>query len=455
MEKRRGCAISFIFGLLFSLLLIVVSFFAIYFWLKLKSFEPQIVFHYVPPERSFIYSQEEFLQFGIEDSLKETVIAEREKLIKSKKSFIDVDLQKMELTLYKEGEKFKVFPIQAKGAEWFWGETPPGLYSVEFKAPLLFSTAANAWMPYAIQFYGNYFIHGWPYTPAGTPISSRHSGGCIRLLTKDASFLFEFAEKGMPILVFDEKICSPLPALIPVGEKFLPPQINAQAILIADLDTGEVILSKEMNSEIYAGPAVTVMFALVASENVNLEKRIVAKTWMFEGIKEGFITPGKSYRGDELLRILISKPSKEATMVLSRFLTPERFVEQMNKKAKAIGMKNTNFEDILGISENNVTTLYDVARMMRYIKNYRKFILEMNETLVGPGGNETQTILAVLKMYYDKNIPNSDTSNEISQDSIRFIFIGIANSSDPNKDLNNILIWLENNFNLKKIESKI
>jgi lipoprotein-anchoring transpeptidase ErfK/SrfK len=154
---------------------------AFWLWLKIKSFEPN-VFYYVPPEKSFIYGDEE-LKYGIERYLREAVEKEMTNLIEKKESFVYVDLKNMELSLYKEGEKFKVFPVKAKGAEWFWGQTPPGVYTADFRARLQFSNATRVWMPYAIQYYGNYFIHGWPYDMTGKPISSKVSGGCIRLQT--------------------------------------------------------------------------------------------------------------------------------------------------------------------------------------------------------------------------------------------------------------------------------
>ena len=43
------------------------SFLAFFFWLKIQSFEPN-VYYYVPPEKSFIYDEEE-LKYGIEKYL--------------------------------------------------------------------------------------------------------------------------------------------------------------------------------------------------------------------------------------------------------------------------------------------------------------------------------------------------------------------------------------------------
>ena len=408
--------------ILLIIVLLIVSIITFLLWRQ------QEVYYYVPPEKSFIYNDGE-LQYGIEKHLREAVETEIVKLIKDKNSFIYVDLKDMQLTLYKEGEILRVFPIQAKGAEWFWGETPPGVYSAGFMARLHFSSAARVWMPYAIQYYGNYFIHGWPYDRAGKPLSLGVSGGCIRLRTEDAAVVFEFVKDNMPILIFDEKTASPLPALISTEKEISPPDIKGQSFLVADLDTGEILLNNGAKSEIYAGSSVKEMLALTASDNVDLEKRIIAKTWMFaEGVEEKIIIPGKSYRGYDLLSPLLLQSSNTAALVLSRFLTAEEFVKRMNAKAKGIGMKNTNFADVTGVSEENITTLYDAAKMMRYIKDYRNFILGI--------GREKEEIFKVLEMKTPENLS-------------RFIFIGVANSLDLGADLENITLWLNDNFNLK------
>ena len=53
----------------------------------------------------------------------------------------------------------------------------------------------QAWMPYAIQFYGHYFLHeGWL---PGYP----DSHGCVRVGEKDARFLFERLKIGDPVAV--------------------------------------------------------------------------------------------------------------------------------------------------------------------------------------------------------------------------------------------------------------
>ena len=53
-----------------------------------------------------------------------------------------------------------------------------------------------------MAFQGNFFIHGWPYEPDGTPVASTYSGGCIRMATDDAKKIYDMSTLGMPVLVY-------------------------------------------------------------------------------------------------------------------------------------------------------------------------------------------------------------------------------------------------------------
>ncbi len=420
---------------LFLLLVLLNSLGVVFLlWQEIQEFEPEI-YNYLPPEQSFIYSEKEIAEFGFEDYVKERVIVEKDRLIENKRDFIYLDLKEMNLFLYQEGEILKTLPIQSKGKEGSWWETAPGVYFVGDKVYKHFSSISEVWMPYGVQFYGNFFFHGWPYDSAGNALPLGSSGGCIRLSTSDAAIAFEFAERGMPVLVFEEREKSFLPALQLKDQEIKIPEIKGEAFLVADLETGEILLNKEMSSEIYAGSMVYIMFALTASEVINLERRITAQSWMFQENWEGIIVPGRSYRGYDLLYPLLSHPSKEAVLTLSRFFTSDHLLAAMNTKANAIGMKNTFFADIIEGDRDNRTTLRDVAKMMRYIREYRGFIFEINKKLIGSGEREGQSIFAVQKMQ--------------GLDQERFIFIGIADSSKAESDLENILTWLSEGFNLK------
>ncbi len=115
--------------------------------------------------------------------------------------YIYVNLKNMEITLYHDDMsvlKFPVLSIRAIGSKF---DTPKGLFKIGTKEQLHFSSIGHVWMPYSMQFSGDFFIHGWPYYPDGTPVPQGYSGGCVRLSDEVAKAVYEFASIGMPVLI--------------------------------------------------------------------------------------------------------------------------------------------------------------------------------------------------------------------------------------------------------------
>jgi len=101
---------------------------------------------------------------------------------------------------FEDGELFLSGPIASGKAD---SPTPTGRFSVLSKNKDKESSkytnmiGTQAWMPYAMQFYGDYFIHeGWLPGYAA-------SHGCIRIDHYHAKLLFERMRIGDPVTVSD------------------------------------------------------------------------------------------------------------------------------------------------------------------------------------------------------------------------------------------------------------
>ena len=123
----------------------------------------------------------------------------KEKFISAQVDFLEANLAEMKIRIYREGSLLEEVPILTKGDSQSWGGTAVGLYEVISGGRASFSVSAEAYMPYALHFYGKYYLHGEPYYPWGEKIVSRFSGGCLRLKNKDAKTVFELTEIGMPV----------------------------------------------------------------------------------------------------------------------------------------------------------------------------------------------------------------------------------------------------------------
>jgi D-alanyl-D-alanine carboxypeptidase len=292
--------------------------------------------------------------------------------IDGKASFIVADLQAMQLTLYQDGLVALQVPIVAKGKVGSWWETPAGLYKVETREEKHFSSFGEVYMPWSLDFQGNFFIHGIPYYPDGTPVSSSYSGGCIRLATADAQALYEFAKVGMPVLVYNAP-----PKLEAFQYKFKTPDIEAASFAAADLGDGTILAGDDVSVQLPIASVTKLMTALVAVEYLNLERTVAVQQSALVSSVVPRLSAGQQYRIYDLLILMLTESSNEASEVIASALGRQQFVSLMNKKAAAIGMKRTSFVDPSGLGTGNSSTAEDLFTFIKYLYQSRQFILDV------------------------------------------------------------------------------
>ncbi|MEK7451243.1 MAG: L,D-transpeptidase family protein [Patescibacteria group bacterium] len=306
--------------------------------------------------------------------------ATKNKLIADKINFIEADLSAMKLKIYKDGSAIKEVAILTKGKEGSWWETPAGFYKIESKEKNHFSSFGRVYQPWSLAFQGNFFIHGWPYYPDGTPVASGYSGGCIRLSSEDAEEIFNLAEKGMPVLVFDKKFESD-----DFNHQRKTLNLAANNYLAADIKNNFVFLEKSSDNPAPVASIAKLITALVASEYINLEKNIVIEKKMIVKTSLPRLKPGQKISVFNLLYPLLLESSNEAAQALADSMGRNYFVGLMNNKAKSLGMKSAKFVDPAGSESENISTAKDLFNLSKYIYNNRLFIFKIT------GGNLNNT----------------------------------------------------------------
>ena len=307
-------------------------------------------------------------------------LTQKNEYLQGKTNFIEADLRTMQLTLYESGVATETLKILTKGKERSWWETPTGNYKVLGKSVNAYSSIGNVWMPYSIQFYGNYLIHGWPYHDDGTPVPQGYSGGCIRLSTEDAKTVFDFAKVGIPILVLENQEERTFGTLTPTAASAALPPISAKSFLITDLSSGEVIVEKRAEEKLPVASLTKLMTAVVAHEVIYLGRPIKVTPNMLASVAQIFYpTIGERYIGLDLLYPLLMQSSNDTASVLSGFLGDETFVRNMNAKAASLQMTDTTFTDASGISAGDLSTAYDLAKLLQYIYYKRPFLFDITK----------------------------------------------------------------------------
>lgn len=330
----------------------------------------------------------------------------KEDFLNNNVSFIEVDLTLMKLNLYIDGKMKESFNVLSKGKEGSWWETPTGLYKIESKIVNKFSNFGRVYMPYSLNFEGNFFIHGWPYYSDGSPVNSQYSGGCIRLSNNDAKKVFEMSFVGMPILIYEN---------LELDDNFSysvrKPKIYADSYLVADLNNN-LILIGENNDNIYPiASIVKFLTAITAIEYINIEKEIVVLPEMIIPTSFPRLKVNNRYRLYDLLYPLLLESSNEAAKTISYFLGEDYFIKLVNKKSKSLGMDKTFISDSAGISKENVSSANNLLLLAKYLYHNRSYILKLSS------GNLKDVVYGPTLFYGLKNF-NFIIDNE------KFKFIG-------------------------------
>lgn len=156
-------------------------------------------------------------------------------------------------------------------------------------------------------------------------------------------------------------------------------KLNSPNAILISLKDHTKLLEKNSEEKIYPASLTKIMTAIVAIENLpDLKGEIKLTNSTFRGLYEadapmaGF-QPGEQVRAIDLLYGVILPSGAECCMGLANTIAGSEpsFVKKMNQKAAELGMKNTHFENVTGLqNENHYTTVEDLAILLCYaLKN--------------------------------------------------------------------------------------
>lgn len=382
--------------------------------------------------------------------------------IQQKNDFVEADLDAMRLHLYQGGVAVKDFPIIAKGRDGSWWETPTGSYRALSKEPNHFSSIGKVWMPWSIQFHGNFFIHGWPYYDNGDLVPAGHSGGCIRLSTEDAKELYQYVNKGTSILVKESMLSSKFGSATVQGGP--PHSVSASAFLVANISTGETLIEKTDGRIVSVASPSKLMTAVIASELIYLERAISVNSGMLASIGSVFDPKvGEQYLAFDLLYPLLMQSSSQSANIIAGFIGHDKFLEDMNQKAVSLGMTSTRFEDLSGITGSNTSSLSDILKLLQYIYFKRLFLLDVTKgaSYTTYSGLHTTELINLNKFVSNPRLVGIQSGKTTAGEDVVSLWnltspsgdvpvaIILVGSENGNGDTSAIIKWIESSVELK------
>ena len=145
--------------------------------------------------------------------------------------------------------------------------------------------------------------------------------------------------------------------------------LTAKYAILMDYETGEVLYNKNGYDKLYPASTTKAWTAYVVLKNVkNLNQIVEIKNLPPLDGTSMYLKEGESFTIKELLDSLLINSSNDVAVVLAKYVggSIDNFVNMMNDEAKAIGAKNTHFNNPHGLpDENHYTTAYDMALLAR------------------------------------------------------------------------------------------
>ncbi|WP_099020449.1 D-alanyl-D-alanine carboxypeptidase [Mycolicibacterium palauense] len=149
----------------------------------------------------------------------------------------------------------------------------------------------------------------------------------------------------------------------------LPQDISAEAWVLADLDSGEVIAAKDPHGRHRPASIIKVLTALVALNELNLNKRVpgTQEDANAEGTRVG-VAPGGQYTINDLLHGLLMHSGNDAAHALAMQVGGmDTAIGKINTLASRLGGRDTRAATPSGLDGPGMSTsAYDMALFYRY-----------------------------------------------------------------------------------------
>lgn len=156
-------------------------------------------------------------------------------------------------------------------------------------------------------------------------------------------------------------------------------ETEATSAILMDAASGQILYEKEANKELPPASVTKIMTLLVAADavasgKVNLTDKVTASENASKlGGSQIYLEPGEIFTLEQMLIAIAVGSANDGCVAVAEHIngTHEAFVEEMNNKAKALGLKNTHFANAYGLpAEGHYTSAYDLAVISREALNY-------------------------------------------------------------------------------------
>lgn len=162
-----------------------------------------------------------------------------------------------------------------------------------------------------------------------------------------------------------------LPSFTVWGETDDKPKLRAEAAVVMDMDSGDLVYEKDIKRMQYPGGLTKIMTVLLLAENYNLAERVSFSEILYdlgEGSLKLGLQPGEEITLYDAACAIILGSANDVSNGVAEYVagSKDAFAGMMNNRAKELGCVNTHFSNPHGLySEDHYTCAYDMALIAR------------------------------------------------------------------------------------------
>jgi len=139
-----------------------------------------------------------------------------------------------------------------------------------------------------------------------------------------------------------------------------------------------ILVDKNRDRKTPIASLTKLMTAIVAQENIDLNKTIKISKAAQAQDSRNFLKAGESFIVKDLLHIMLIESNNGAAYAFMEDIGPDKFLELMNKRAVELGMGNTYFSNPTGLGLTNYSTAEDLATLAWHLVKTNDPVLKIS-----------------------------------------------------------------------------
>ena len=185
-------------------------------------------------------------------------------------------------------------------------------------------------------------------------------------------------------------------ALLPTTADAVELPLTSRAALLMEKTTGQILVAQNEHEALEPASVTKIMTLLLTMDAIDSgalsydDVVTVSANAAGMGGSQVFLAEGEKITVEDLLKSVCVSSGNDAAVALAEKVSgvTELFVEQMNNRAKGLGMDDTHFVNCTGLTaKGHVTSAYDIALMSRELltrhPDIRRFTTIWTDTIRG------------------------------------------------------------------------